>query len=232
MSDLIRWNPSVDRFDANPAATVALDRAAWEQHGALFAERDDGDDERVGLAVGEIVTPRGPFHFGVLDYGEDTTFVLVPGRDRAAVDAAIVVLRALQEAGVVDLATQLADFSAGGGSSLSHVALEDRMDQLEREVAKVTGLLIGPATAYPAAAPLLIMGASEAGGRHVATVAPGYIEGQLPLLERIGDDDERARRGSHIAGWQGLLDLFSSTSKERSVDADAIEQVLGLTSDD
>jgi hypothetical protein len=159
MSDPIRWNPGVDRFDANPAATVVLDRAAWERIGAVFVEHDDGDDERPGLAVGEIETDGGVVEFGVLDYGEPETFLLVSGRDRAAVDAARAVLSALQGAGVLDLTTQLSDFSAGDGPALSRSLLEDRVSSLEWELATLrsaqetaTAGLVGHTSLDPAVA--------------------------------------------------------------------------------
>jgi hypothetical protein len=204
MSDSIRWNPDVECFDANPAATVVLDRAAWERAGAVFVEQDDGDDEVSGLAVGEIAAGDEMVQFGVLDYGEQETFILVPGRDRAAVDTARAVLSALQVAGVVDLTTQLADFSAGDGPSSSHVPLEERVEVLERkfaELAPLTKLQLTPGEslwagtvgAYPAIGELLFQDAVTGLERSYES---HRISGQLRLpnvIENVEDVSSAGR---------------------------------------
>jgi hypothetical protein len=195
MSDSIRWNPGVERFDANPAATVVLDRAAWERAGAVFVEQDDGDDEVPGLAVGEITAGDVVIQFGVLDYGEQETFLLVPGRERAAVDTARALLSALQAAGVVDPITQLADFSAGDGPSLSYVPLEERVEVLERQFAELAPftelqlshgepLGVGTAGAYPAIGELLFQDAMTALTRSCES---HRIAGQLRFSDDIED---------------------------------------------
>jgi hypothetical protein len=85
------WNPDATRFDGNPAATVALDRDAWQRLGATFTEIDDGDDETPGLAVGRV----NELPFGVLDYGEGETFLLVPSDAPSAAASAPILLDAL-----------------------------------------------------------------------------------------------------------------------------------------
>jgi hypothetical protein len=200
MSASIRWNPDVERFDANPAATVVLDRAAWERAGAVFVEQDDGDDEVPGLAVGEIAAGDELVQFGVLDYGEQETFLLVPGRDRAAVDTARAVLSALQAAGVVDLTTQLADFSAGGGPSSSHVPLEERVEVLERQFAELAPLTLqltqsGTVRAYPAIEKLLSQEHRIPGQLRLPNVVENVEDLATVGFERSPSPDEDAPMG-------------------------------------
>ncbi len=54
----IKWSAKA-KLDAGPAATVALDRAAWERHGETSREVDDNDGERPGLATATVRTPLG-----------------------------------------------------------------------------------------------------------------------------------------------------------------------------
>jgi hypothetical protein len=75
----LTWEPGQDTIDADIAATIAKDRAAWESAGATFTEVDDGDGERPGLATGTLGIDGRPAHFGVLDYGDETTHLLIPG---------------------------------------------------------------------------------------------------------------------------------------------------------
>lgn len=120
MSDAIIWHPGVDRLDANPAATVALDRARWESLGATFAEADDGDGETPGLAVGQV----NGIDFGVLDYGEEETFLLVADEARAATSPIESLLQALRQAGALDVDRELVVVS---GERVLGPALEQRV---------------------------------------------------------------------------------------------------------
>lgn len=136
MSDLITWRRGASELDAEPAAVLRVTRSRWEAAGATFVEVDDGDGEEVGFAVGQAATSMGPIEFAVLDYGEDTTFLLVPGRDRAAVDRATAVLETLQQRGIAAMGHDLVDFSAG--RSASRVALEARLAALEDRVEQLS----------------------------------------------------------------------------------------------
>jgi DNA-binding CsgD family transcriptional regulator len=134
MSDVITWIPGADHFDANPAATVALDRARWEALGATFTEVDDGDDENPGLALGWTVVDGVEVEFGVLDYGEDSTFLLVPGRDGPATDSVRSLIAAFARAGILDPVDHVLDVS---GDGIARVTLEDRVAALGRRMATV-----------------------------------------------------------------------------------------------
>lgn len=134
MSDAITWHSGVDHFDANPTATVALDRARWETFGARFVEVDDGDDETPGLAVGQV----DGLDFGVLDYGETETFLLLSG-EVVAGPATVRLLELLQEAGVLEVERDVTDLA--GAQRLEADAevrarlaeVEDRLTRLEVE---------------------------------------------------------------------------------------------------
>jgi DNA-binding protein HU-beta len=92
------WQPSHTELDADIAATLAMDRAAWEATGARFVPVDDGDGEFPGFAAGTV----GDTSFAVLAYaGQPTTFLLVPGRGAARADRTVDVLRELLAARVL-----------------------------------------------------------------------------------------------------------------------------------
>lgn len=133
MSDAITWHNGVDRFDANPTATVALDRARWEILGATFVEVDDGDDETPGLAVGEV----DGLEFGVLDYGEGETFLLVGG-ELVAGPATARLFEALQRAEVLQSSEVVHTSSAEGHPQL--VELQQRVEALDAILVEVEGL--------------------------------------------------------------------------------------------
>lgn len=122
MSAPITWNHGVDHFDGNPTATVALDRARWEALGATFVEVDDGDDETPGLAVGEV----DGLGFGVLDYGEGETFLLVGG-EVAAGPVTDRLLTALRHAGALEADRDVVD--------VARVRRPDPTDELRERLA-------------------------------------------------------------------------------------------------
>jgi hypothetical protein len=88
----LTWHPDKAAVSGSVAATVAMDRAAWEQAGATFTQVDDGDGECPWLAVGEVELDGEPTDFGILDYGEDTTHLIVggPSEERSNLTAHIV----------------------------------------------------------------------------------------------------------------------------------------------
>ena len=75
----ISWDEPGRQLAADPGATLALDRSAWESLGARFLAVDDGQGETPGLATASVSTPDGKMAIGILDYGERTTYLLVPG---------------------------------------------------------------------------------------------------------------------------------------------------------
>ena len=63
----IVWDVAGLHLDADPAATLALDRSAWENAGARFTAADDGQGEAPGLALAQIETTEGSVTVGIVD---------------------------------------------------------------------------------------------------------------------------------------------------------------------
>jgi hypothetical protein len=128
----IQWDPEAKMLGADPTATLALDRSAWERLGAVFTEVDDGDGETPGLATATVQVAGVPVQFGVLYYsGGDTTYLLVPetGPERRLT---IALLETLQAARALRIDTDLLDLANGQPP----LTLEDRVADLERRLAQ------------------------------------------------------------------------------------------------
>lgn len=125
----IRWFKTPKKLDADPGATVALDRARWEQLGASFNDADDGNGETPGLATATVRTALGAIPVGVLDYGEQSTYLLVPDGEQGQLNNTAAVLLALQDAGALRLEDELLDVA---GTS-QQPTLEERVSELERQ---------------------------------------------------------------------------------------------------
>lgn len=125
--------PSIDwtagtTLDAAPAATVALDRAAWEAVGARFEQVDDGDGESPGLATATVHTSAGPQPVGVLDYEAEETYLLVPGHGAERLNTTTGVLASLEALGVLQLEADLVDLADIPQAQ----TLDERVAELER----------------------------------------------------------------------------------------------------
>jgi hypothetical protein len=127
----ISWDSEAKMLGADPTATLALDRSAWERLGAIFTEVDDGDGETPGLATATVQAGGVPVQFGVLDYNGDTTYLLVPGTDAERLST-IALLKTLQAAGALSIDTDLLDLANGQPP----LTLEDRVAHLERRLAE------------------------------------------------------------------------------------------------
>jgi cold shock CspA family protein len=125
---LIGWDKRAKKVHADPAATVGLDRSAWERLGASFSESDDGNGETPSLATATVRTARGALGIGVLDYGEESTYVLVPGDERTLLANTGAVLLALQDAGALRIEDDLLDIVGSDRAP----TLEERVAELER----------------------------------------------------------------------------------------------------
>jgi hypothetical protein len=133
----INWDTEAKMLGADPTATLALDRSAWERLGAIFTEVDDGDGATPGLATATATVAGASQQFGVLDYTGDTTYLLVPetGLDRRST---VALLHTLQAAGAIRLDTDLLDLA--NGEPL--ITLEERVTKLERALAQTQSELI------------------------------------------------------------------------------------------
>jgi hypothetical protein len=119
--------------DADPGATLTLDRSAWEQTGARFTPTDDGNGETPGLATATVKTSAAPVEIGIVDYDEPTTYLLVPGSGRERLSTTLAVLETLQDAGALHIQTDLFDLA---GVVSGATPLEDRVADLERRLAE------------------------------------------------------------------------------------------------
>jgi cold-shock-like DNA binding protein len=126
----LQWDEKASKLDADPAATVSLDRSAWERVGAVFHDRDDREGEMPGLATATVQLAGRAVRIGVVDYGENSTYLLVPGVEPKRLATTTAVLEALEAEGVLHIQTDLLD--------LANVApppsLEDRVAELERQL--------------------------------------------------------------------------------------------------
>jgi hypothetical protein len=129
---VIQWDTEAKMPAADPAATVSLDRAAWERLGATFSEIDDGDGEMPGLATATVQVAGVPVRVGVVDYGGDSTYLIVPGVDPERLATARAVLETLQAAGALSIDTDLLDLA----DAAPPPTLEDRVADLERQLAQ------------------------------------------------------------------------------------------------
>ena len=128
----IQWDTEAKMLGADPTATVSLDRSAWERHGAIFTEIDDGDGETPGLATATVQVAGIPVQFGVLDYDGEDTYLLVPGVDPERLSTARAVLETLQAAGALSIDKDLLDIA----TATPPPTLEDRVADLERRLAE------------------------------------------------------------------------------------------------
>src|SRR5271155_1171231 len=129
----IKWHSKPKRVNADPGATLSLDRSAWEQAGATFTPTDDGNGETPGLATATVKTPAAPVQIGIVDYDEPTTYLLVPGSGRERLSRTLAVLETLETAGALHIQTDLFDLA---GVAPPATPLEDRVAELERRLAE------------------------------------------------------------------------------------------------
>lgn len=133
MASPIVWDEVPRRLAADPAATLRLDRAGWEALGASFANVDDGQGETPGLATATVETPAGTVQVGVLDYGESSTYLLVPGVEPERFARTAGVLELLESIGAVRLDSDLLDLA----DATPPPTLDQRLQALERELAEL-----------------------------------------------------------------------------------------------
>jgi len=128
----INWDTEAKMLGADPTATLALDRSEWEHLGAIFTEVDDGNGETPGLATATVRVAGTPVQFGVLDYSDEDTYLLVPGTDPERLTTTTALLETLQAAGALRIDTDLLDTA----TATPPRTLEDRVADLERRLAE------------------------------------------------------------------------------------------------
>jgi hypothetical protein len=128
----ISWDTEAKMLGADPTATISVHRSAWERHGAIFTELDDGDGEMPGLATATVHIAGIPVQFGVLDYDSEDTYLLVPGTDPERLATTTALLETLQAAGVLRIDTDLLDIA----DAAPPLTLEDRVADLEHRLAQ------------------------------------------------------------------------------------------------
>jgi|GEM_PF-114689 len=95
--ELISWNKKPENFVGDIAATIARDAEGWRQIGASFSTIDDPESGEVAVASARVQTAIGRVEFGILDYGDATTYMLVPATDEAKSPLVATVLDSLQQ---------------------------------------------------------------------------------------------------------------------------------------
>jgi cold shock CspA family protein len=95
------WNLDAEKFTGDIGAALHASRDEWERFDAGFTEIDDELGGSAWIAAGSIDTAIGEIEFGVLDYGAETTYLLVPatGDEKRPLRTAIV--EALVEAEII-----------------------------------------------------------------------------------------------------------------------------------
>lgn len=97
----ISWSDEPDQFSGDIAATLGFDATRWQIAGAKFSSIDNGDGDSIAIASGHLETSIGEIEFGILDYGEDATYLLVPSTGETSILQAVAVLEGLEDLGIV-----------------------------------------------------------------------------------------------------------------------------------
>ena len=111
-SKQITWLDGVGDFAGDFGASLAVSGDRWRELNAAFETIDDANGGDPGLAVGRIDTDMGELDFGVLDYGAEITYLLVPSvEQREEMTAAV--LTSLEQLGVISIADDVVDAGSG-----------------------------------------------------------------------------------------------------------------------
>jgi CspA family cold shock protein len=124
----ISWNKESEAFAGDIAATVGLSADRWRASGAVFATIDGGAGGATALASGLLETSIGAVEFGVLDYGEDTTYILVQSTGEKQILQTVAILEALEALGVISPSDLLDERSPYAERN----SIEARIEALER----------------------------------------------------------------------------------------------------
>lgn len=183
---LIRWleDPS---FKGEIGASLLVNGGHWRSLGAEFHQADDGSGETPGLAIGSAETQIGTLEFGVLDYGQEVSYLLVPSSEqRAAMTQAI--LEALETAGMLSLKSDVLDDMSG---PTEEPRLDNWMQNIEGMVVDAMAAAASPRPLYVPTATLRKMTYPE----HEELVGEIELTGK-PRGYRNSAFEEAANRGS------------------------------------
>lgn len=97
----ITWHNSSVMFKGDIGVAVQLSANRWTELGASFTSLDDGESGVFGLAGATIETGDGELTFGVLDYGDEITYLLVPVGDERREHLTIETVKALLNLGIL-----------------------------------------------------------------------------------------------------------------------------------
>jgi hypothetical protein len=165
----VKWSSDPGDFRGEIGATLRLDRRRWEALGARFTPRDDGNGEAPGLVAGAVATPEGERRFAVLDYGADSTYLLVPTvEDRQSQTGTVLAaLRSREMIGEDDIL----DTTIGVGETPDQPDFVERLDSME---ATLLDLVAASAERRAASVPQ---------ARVVSVLGPGRIS---PVRQHFG----------------------------------------------
>jgi DNA-binding CsgD family transcriptional regulator len=139
-TDLIAWDDEPRELAADPAATLSVDRVRWEKAGANFASYVDDIGGSTAIAT---ATTRGlgeEVLFGVLDYGETTSYLLVSGSYEEHGNSVDAVLQALIVEGAIapaDVLERLPSALAAAVPEPTTTEMEYKLAGLAQEVAEL-----------------------------------------------------------------------------------------------
>jgi cold shock CspA family protein len=129
----IEWSIDTDLSGADPTVALCVNRRDWEVLGARFHAIDDGQGEQPLLASATVETRLGPVSLGVLDYGGDSTYLLI-SRDEYPDGIVDALLESLESAGLSDIHELVYDRQAHRATS---VGVEERLLALEAGIAEI-----------------------------------------------------------------------------------------------
>jgi hypothetical protein len=142
----VKWSSDPGDFRGEVGATLGLDGPRWEALGARFTPRDDGNGERPGLAVGAVETANGELSFAVLDYGEDSTYLLVPTVEERQLRTAAV-LGAMRAREMI-VEAEILDASIGLEAALDQPDVAERLDGIEETLLALAAASVAQRSAW------------------------------------------------------------------------------------
>lgn len=91
----LSWNASPHLASGHTVAVLEMTRPQWEAAGATFVDVSGSGQHDVHIAAGSIMASGRPVSFGVLDYGQSTTYLVTESSAQSRTVATLEILRAL-----------------------------------------------------------------------------------------------------------------------------------------